>query len=362
VLPTPYPGPAAGGLTYRGPMPGTLVSSDGVDFRFADAAGVQGVRLEVDFPLGPTDPEFRRIGQEWSLHLPRPALDRMEYQFTLRSAGGTAWTTDPDNPDHVPNPYGDKSEIRFPEYRPPAWTNAADTGTLEPVATEAGRLDAAVPTAVWSPDGLPPAEPAPMVLVHDGTDMAQRGALLRWAGVAAREQPFRVALLDPARGLRDSWYAADAAYPLHLAGVVLPAIKDRFRTTKTIGMGASLGALAMLWMHHRSPSLLQGLVLQSGSYFTPVLDPQESGYSKFARICEAVDALRTRRPEQVCPVLLTCGAVEENRANNEEMAHALTKQGYDVEMHLVPDAHTMIGWRDAWSPGLERLLQRVERG
>ena len=61
------------------------------------------------------------------------------------------------------------------------------------------------------------------------------------------------------------------------------------------------------------------------------------------------------------PVLITCGIVEENRANNEQMAAALRQLGYRVEIHLVPDAHTMIGWRDAWSPGLERLLDTVAR-
>jgi enterochelin esterase family protein len=56
------------------------------------------------------------------------------------------------------------------------------------------------------------------------------------------------------------------------------------------------------------------------------------------------------------PVLMTCGAIEENLANNKLMASALRRQGHAVTMRIVPDAHTMIGWRDAWSPELDDLI------
>ena len=340
-------------------MHGTLVSSDGVEFRVPDAWGVQGVRLEVDFALGPTDPEFHRTGDEWALYLPRPAVDRLEYQLTIRSADHTDWTTDPGNPDQVANPFGEKSEIRFPEYRPPAWLGTPETGGRQSISTPAGVLEEPVPVTVWSPADLPPDRSAPLLLANDGTDMADRGSLLRWAGRAARHRPFRVALLDPVLGRRDTWYAANSDYADHLASVVLPAIGQQYAVGPVVGLGASLGALSMLWTQHRHPALLQGLALQSGSYFTTVHDPQERGYSRFDHICDQVETLKSRTPQQVCPVLITCGAVEENRDNNEQMAQALTAQGYPVQMHLVPDAHTMIGWRDAWSPGLEQLLGRV---
>lgn len=340
-------------------MPGPLISSDGVDFRLPAARGVQGVRLEVDFPLGPADPDFHRTGDEWSLHLSRPAVDRFEYQFSLRSADGTNWMTDPQNPDRVANPFGEKSEIRFPEYRPPAWLSTPESGVHQTISSITGQLGESVPVTLWSPAGLHPDVPAPLLLVHDGTDMAVRGSLLRWATHANARLPFRVALLDPAPGRRDDWYGADSDYADHLASVVLPAIRHRIAVSSTVGLGASLGALSMLWTHHRHPGLLPGLALQSGSYFTAVHDRQESGYSRFAHICAAVDELLQAPSAQAGSVLLTCGSVEENRANNEQMAQALTTQGYQVDVHIVPDAHTMIGWRDAWSPGLERLLEQV---
>ena len=363
-------------LPYGGPMPlppapgpparVTAVSADAVEFHLADAFlsdvdDVTGVRLELDFSVDPTDPEFRRASDGWTLHLPRPAVQRLEYQFTVRSGDDTRWIPDPGNPARVPNPFGDKSEILFPGYRPPRWLTTVDTGHLRPLTTARGELDEPVPTTLWSPAGLAADTGAPLLLAHDGSDLARRGGLLQWAtaAIAGGAAPFRIALLDPAGGHRDRWYAADERYADHLATVVLPQLEDEVPVRSTVGLGASLGALSMLFLQRRHPGLLDGLVLQSGSYFTAVLDPQESGYDRFAHICRAVQALHAGPAPQPVPVLITCGIVEENRANNEQMAAALRGQGYRVEMHLVPDAHTMVGWRDAWSPGVERLLGSV---
>lgn len=340
------------------PARATTVSAEGVDFFLADRSGATGVRLELDFSVHPTDPEFVRGGNGWSLHLPRPAVNRLEYQFTVRTGDQTDWLPDAGNPARVPNPFGDKSEILFPGYRPPSWLGTADSGTLQRLSLPGGRLDDAVPTTLWCPPDLATDTPAALLLAHDGSDMAERGSLLQWASraIADGAPPFRIALLDPVAGRRDQWYAADQDYADQLATEVVPAIKKEVAVLATVGLGASLGALSMLFVQRRHPGLLDALVLQSGSYFTAVLDPQESSYRRFGHICTAVRALQAGPAEQSVPVLITCGIVEENRANNEEMAAALLAQGYRVEMHLVPDAHTMIGWRDAWSPGVERLL------
>ncbi len=339
--------------------PHPVITAGGVDFVLADAPGRTGVRLEVDWDLGSTDPEFERVGELWRLYLPRPAADRFEYQFTVRSEGDTQWTTDPGNPSTVPNPFGDKSEITFPEYRPPTWLSGPENGDIRALTTPQGDLATPVPVTVWSPDDLSPGTPAPLLLAHDGSDMARRGSLLRWATWAAAARPFRIAMLDPAPGYRDQWYAASPAYADHLAAVVVPAIRSTVAVGAAIGLGASLGALSMLATQRRHPDLLDGLMLQSGSFFTSALDAQESGYGQFSQICAAVADIAGRPATRTCPVVITCGTVEENRANNELMAQVLTAQGYPVRLRLVRDAHTMIGWRDAWSPGLEELLDNT---
>ena len=350
----------AGSTGFTGPV----VMSDAVDFRFPDAEHeLDGVRLEVDWILGDIDPEFGWADGGWTLRIPRPDAWRLEYQLTLRRGDQYQWTADPGNPRRVANPFGDKSEIRFPDYREPNWLLTEPSGPLRWVQTPAGRLTQPVPVQLWSPPGLSSAAAAPLLLVHDGSDMADRGSLLSWATSISRDLPIRVALLDPPHGLRDQWYAADPDYSDHLAEVVLPALTSRVLTGPVIGLGASLGALGMLALQRRHPGSISALALQSGSFFTRELDSQESHYAQFDQVCAAVrlitagpDMSTDAAPRPV-PVLITCGTIEENRFNNEAMAAALRRQHHPVAVRLVPDAHTMIGWRDAWFPALDDLIR-----
>ena len=65
-------------------------------------------------------------------------------------------------------------------------------------------------------------------------------------------------------------------------------------------------------------------------------------------------------PEPI-PVEMTCGAVEENLASNKAARTALRRQGYPAHLHVMPDAHNWIGWRDAWLPHLPALLRKAWR-
>jgi enterochelin esterase-like enzyme len=70
---------------------------------------------------------------------------------------------------------------------------------------------------------------------------------------------------------------------------------------------------------------------------------------------------RTLAAEPV-PATLTCGAIEENLANNREMAGALHAQGYRARLVELPDVHNYVAWRDAFDPYLTELLAEVWAG
>ena len=95
-------------------------------------------------------------------------------------------------------------------------------------------------------------------------------------------------------------------------------------------MGASLGGLAMLHAQRRFPDAFAGLFLQSGSFFMPRFDSQESGFVRYRRIVRFVRATLREPPRRTVPVALTCGALEENADDNRVMASALAAQGYPV--------------------------------
>jgi enterochelin esterase family protein len=64
-------------------------------------------------------------------------------------------------------------------------------------------------------------------------------------------------------------------------------------------------------------------------------------------------------PDRAVPVVLTCGAIEENIENNRLMAAALRAQGYPAALHERPDVHNYTAWRDGFDPHLTRLLRQA---
>ena len=139
---------------------------------------------------------------------------------------------------------------------------------------------------------------------------------------------------------------------------MLPHLKKTVATTRTIGMGASLGALAMLHAHRGHAGSFDALFLQSGSFFHARHDAHERRFGHYDRVERAVDTvLRAKGHRDPVPVVLTCGVIEENVENNRIMARALAAQGYDVALHEVRDVHNYVAWRDAFDPQLTGLLR-----
>jgi enterochelin esterase family protein len=187
-----------------------------------------------------------------------------------------------------------------------------------------------------------PAGGADVVLVaHDGPAYEEGAALSRVASGA------HVALLSP--GDRNEWYSANPAYADALVDRVLP----RLPAGPRVGLGASLGALALLHAEHRRPGTFDGLFLQSGSFFTAELDPQEADFPRYRRILDFVDIAAPTAARTV----LTCGLDEENLHNNRAMARRL-----GVPLVEVPGGHTMTTWRDALRPHLPPLLREFTDG
>ena len=129
--------------------------------------------------------------------------------------------------------------------------------------------------------------------------------------------PHRVALLAP--GDRDEWYSASPLLRAarSCATCCRPSARRSPCAAPPVGMGASLGALAMLHAQRRHPGAFGGLFLQSGSFFMPAL--RRPGARLPALRADraafvARDAARAAAARGAVPVVLTCGAAEENVA------------------------------------------------
>ncbi len=359
--------PQASASTLPAVKPRATAARDEVVLRYEDPdSRLAGVRLVAELYKREPPRTFRHANGGWELRLPHPDADRLEYLLELIGRNGTReLVTDPGAPS-VPGPFGPRSEVLLPGYAPPAWTLATPPeGALVPLALPSRTLRTAVHGLLWSPPGSRAGEPLPLLVVHDGPEYAAYSGLARYleVGTARGElPPLRAALLAPHR--RDEDYSASARYALALGRELLPALAERAPAPPgrrhRAGLGASLGALALLHAHRRHPETFGALFLQSGSFFRRRHDALERGFSRFARVVRFVGSVRAATTwDDPIPSVLTCGAAEENLGSNRALAASLSAQGYDLELVETRDAHNWISWRDALHPHLTTLLRRA---
>ncbi|WP_432944984.1 alpha/beta hydrolase [Kribbella sp. CA-253562] len=330
-----------------------------VVFRLADPEHtLPGVRLWEELGLAAEQLEFKPVEYGWELRLPRPSVHRMEYLFDVADEG---MRTDPTNPRVVGGAFGEHSWLPLPGYVEPAWIEVEPiAGGLTPVPVETSPVGP-VDVQVWSPEGIAPSFELPLLLSHDGPEFALYAGLTHYAGAMVAQgtvAPFRLALVRP--GSRNLWYAANPSYAEALTGHVLPAITTQYKSKQPVLMGASLGALAALYAEWNHPNTFAGLFLQSGSFFTPTTDPQESGFEYYAEVTTFVnEVLAATSAPSTPPIAMTAGTPEENVHNNRVMAAHLATLGLDVDFAETPDMHNFTAWRDVFDPTLTELLNRV---
>ena len=342
-------------------MPPKLLDTR-VRFRFDPGdPHVTGVVLQCDRVL-PGGREFHHDGGGWVLDLPRPQLRRLEYRFAVARGDDIEVVLDPANPVTVSTAFGDRSVLELPGYAAPWWLAVpAAPGRLEPLSL-AGETADEVPVTVWSPHDLGDDTPAPLLLVHDGPEYDQLAGLTAYSGALVaqgRLPPHRVALTAPV--IRDAWYSGSPRYLRTIADAGLDRLGERYALHgPVVVMGASLGGLTALLLGLLAAPRVGGVFSQSGSFFQVRHDESESEYRYFGRISRLVQSvLDMRHAEHPLTVGMTCGALEENAANNRDMAAALRRAGHGVTLREVADLHNYTAWRDALDPGLTEVLRTV---
>jgi enterochelin esterase-like enzyme len=285
----------------------------------------------------------------WELTAPRPDVDRIEYQFELiHRDGSSEYVTDPQNPLRASGPWGDKSVLELPGYEPPEWLGSDPEGEVEELELPTRLLRAPLPALLWAhPDAD---EGSPLLVAHDGPEYAQHSSLLALLG---RLPPLRAALIGPVN--RNETYSASARYARALVEEILPALPP---APLRVGLGASLGALALLHSHRLHPESFDALFLQSGSFFRR-RDLHERWFPRFQRISRFVGSVLAGESPRPIPLAISCGNVEENLASNLVVAAALREQGHDVDFREFRDGHNWVGWRDDLHPRLSELIHRA---
>lgn len=345
---------------------GPIVKTDGVTFRLPDPGPeVLGVSLYQEVMWPREGPRLIAAEGGYQVAIPRPPVDRMEYLFQYRHRDGH-WELGPDpgNRTRAPGPFGDKSVIEFPEYRAPNWTTVAPypRGDTVDFDVPCPILEGATRCRLWSAPGTSRQQPLPLLIVLDGLEYDDYSALTQFLDhqlSTGALPPMRAALLHPVQ--RDRDYSASRDFVRSLRDEVLPHLQQLVaippEPAARVGMGASLGGLAMLHTQWTAPDLLGGLFLQSASVFNHHYFSQNLSFEHMERICQFTDLVHSAaRAAATAPVLLTCGTVEEALLANTAMAATIRRLGYRSQLRRVRDAHNWIAWRDALDPSLSQLL------
>lgn len=344
------------------------VTDTEVCFRLADPEhDLTDVWLWHDVDLPDLGHELAAVPGGWELRWPRPPVDRIEYQFTASHpvlGDHRAFLIDPRNPLRVEGAFGAHSWLALPGYRPPAWLDLPSIPAHRVMATVSGTPVDEVDTLTWSPADAEFDEPLPMLFAHDGPELDRFAHLTHLVGAligTGRLPRMRVTLLVP--GVRNPRYAASAAYADALANHVVPALLRAHPTEHApVLVGPSLGGLAALHAEWTHPGTFGGLLLLSGSFFTPELDGQESGFEFWGQLIDFVAGVHDGPAPSRPQLALGWGTAEENRHNNALMAARLTELGLSVRTGQVRDGHNFTCWRDLLDPLLPDLLTRTWLG
>lgn len=289
-----------------------------------------------------------------ALSLPRDAY----IEYALQDARGRR-VIDPLNRQLIDNGLGGRNHFFYMDEGGPTPLARPARGALRGRVTrhrvETSELAVGTQREVilYQPPGT---EPCPLVVVLDGPDYLQRGALARLVDTLIHERrirPVALAMVANAGAHRTVEYLCSEATLLFLLRKVLPLAREQLRLVDErrkpgahAVLGASLGGLMALYVGLRAPEVFGNVLSQSGAFALP----GEGDMLVF----ELTRTLRSRPLN----VWMDCGTFERLAEGNQRMEPLLAKAGHRVEYREYNGGHNYSAWRDDVWRGLEWLFPR----
>lgn len=268
LLALPEADRAAAAAAITGPAP--LTDADGARFLWRGEAN--SVRLAGDMTgWAPTLPLVRIPGTDlWHLDWTCPADARLDYKFVVDDR----WVLDPLNPRRVSGGFGPNSELAMP-----AWPGApeldaeglppATIHTYEGVGGDPRRIK------VLLPPGHRAEVPGPALIVHDGLEFIELGALARvMAWLAAHEPELTLPIcvcVPPADRAPEYAGWKRAGFMTYLMDELIPFVEARYKVApgRSWGsLGASNGGNISLELALAHPERI-GMVIAMSPYVSP---------------------------------------------------------------------------------------------
>ncbi len=277
----------------------------------------------------------------WHRTLELPPAARVDYKLVRDGA----WILDPRNPRTAMSGFGPNSEIRGPDYRPPAFLDATPLSTcrLDTLQVDTPRLGGSRPVVVVIPPGGD--DPSRRyLLIHDGLEyieLADLDRALAWLADTAPATPLPICVCVPP-GRRTEEYATElqADFGRFVADTLVPRIERRYGDRGRWGsMGPSYGGRITLHLAQRYPDLFDRVAAMSPS----VAQSQHDGIA-------ALDPTSLK--------LYVNWGLYDIRAlipGCRRFADMLEEKGFDHMVDVKPQGHAWAFWRDSLVPALTYL-------
>ena len=311
-------------------------------------------------PRFPSVLPFERTGDEsWVLNLRVPHDARIEYLIEVERGGHIFTTLDPANPHSASNPFGTNSVFVGPQWRRVDWTRRqAERGRLREIRVASRHLGSRRHHVIYTPPQLQATDPAPLLVVHDGSDYINHAGLLRCVDALSSQrliEPIRIVGLNP--GARHDHYIGSEAHAAHIVDEVLPHVRRRVpHDGRTAVMGASLGAVASWHAAWTYPDVFEGALLQSGTFAFDVHPELSTGMQR--SISRFVSAAVLDSRVAGMRIMQTCGQYESLIDWNRQVAEAMSAETPHHRYVETWSGHDWGAWSGTLAEGLRHLFGR----
>lgn len=350
--------PSFADLLARGVDRGPLETESGIAFFYqGEAESVEVLIMEDRFPPA-GKMQQHADGETWYLETPLDRDGSIEYKLAVTRHEARHVMLDPANPEHSNAPFGSNSVANGPDYRAPDWLGHAGLpGTVRPFPVESKVWARMKSHLLYLPHSYEPTSTLPLLILHDGPEYVQYAGLtecLDWLIASGRIEPTMVLLHRP--HARNAEYVGNPRHADHLLNEVIPRLRARHQIGRVLAGGASLGAVASLFVAYRNPGTLDGVMLQSGSFVSELGGPFKRG-PVLKPVIEALPEVLARPIGLPPRLVMSCGTYDGLVEDHRELIPRLLEVHPDVTYEEINSGHHWRCWRDRLEPDLMALFR-----
>lgn len=237
------------------------------------SGNAQTVQIAGDFSNWSSMLDFVRVegSNFWYLTQYYESDARLDYKLIIN---GNQWILDPRNPYTCAGGFGPNSELRMPQYIPPAeieYNAGIAHGTIRDTTFYSIYLKNSRKIWVYTPAGISPEKHYPVVYVHDGDGYLALAAmrnvldnLIAWGQL----QPLIAVFIPPVDRTEEYAGSKQAAFTDFIVKELVPWVDGRYPTLRhpwgRANLGASNGGNISLWLTVSHPDVF-GLVAAMSS-------------------------------------------------------------------------------------------------